>query len=72
MRLARRANDAGDTPLTVSARSNLVELTRLLVDEAKDLDVNGTDGERRTALIVAAENGHEDVARVLIETNGER
>jgi len=67
-----RANDAVETPLMVCARQNSVECARVLVEEAQDLDPNWTDRERRTALILAVQHGHDHMVQVLVGNNGMR
>ena len=58
------------TPLMVCARQNTADCAQILIDEATDLDPNYTDRERRTALIIAVQRGHDNVVQVLIGAKG--
>lgn len=63
-----RAQDGqGMTPLVLAARSNQIELVKLLIDAGADVNAKG----RHTALTRAAQGGHLEVVRLLLNKGAE-
>jgi len=60
-----RADLVGASPLITCARQGHVDTTRVIA-EHPDVDMEWTDNERRTALIVATQLNHRDIVERLI------
>jgi len=63
-------NAAGDTPLIVAARANLIAIAQQLISLGNNLD--DRDGNGRSALWWAAESGNSRVIEVLLEHGANR
>ena len=61
----------GDTPLHSAAWSGGLGIVQLLVAH-KAVDVNAVNGERRTALMLAAQKGHTDIVCALLSAGADR
>jgi len=55
----------GVTPLVLAARQGNLEAVKTLADSGADL--NKPSGDGSSAIVVAVQNGHYDVARYLVE-----
>ncbi len=61
----KRGEYADKTPLMVAAMSGKIEVVRFLHEKRDDLDVDKVDGEDKTALFLAVEEGHREIATFL-------
>ncbi|CAN6559587.1 unnamed protein product [Malus baccata var. baccata] len=68
--LVRKQNDDGELPLHVAASAGHLSAVRCLVDTAEGNTFNEKDGRGNTALHVAVENNHQDVAMFLVGKDG--
>ncbi|XP_068311959.1 protein ACCELERATED CELL DEATH 6-like [Pyrus communis] len=68
--LLRKQNDDGQLPLHVAASAGHLSAVRCLVDTAQGNTFNEKDGRGNTALHVAVENNHQDVAMFLVGKDG--
>ncbi|TFK25936.1 ankyrin [Coprinopsis marcescibilis] len=58
-----------ETPLTHASRTGQRDIVQLLLG-AEGIDVNAVDSYEKTALALAAQQGHHDIIRVLVQTKG--
>lgn len=58
------------TTLYILALENKYKIVKFLLENAKGIDVNLADNEGRSALHVAAWQGHSEMVRLLIQTGG--
>ncbi|XP_050141002.1 protein ACCELERATED CELL DEATH 6-like [Malus sylvestris] len=68
--LVRKQNDDGELPLHVAASTGHISAVRCLVDTAQGNTFNEKDGRGNTALHVAVENNHQDVAMFFVGKDG--
>ncbi|XP_068311203.1 protein ACCELERATED CELL DEATH 6-like isoform X2 [Pyrus communis] len=68
--LLRKQNDDGQLPLHVAASAGHLSAVRCLVDTAQGNTFNEKDERGNTALHVAVENNHQDVAMFLVGKDG--
>lgn len=66
----RKSVSKSGAALALAAKSNFVQIVKLLVDA--DVDINYQDEQGETALHVAARYGHTEVAKTLIEGTAEQ
>ena len=56
-----------DTPLCLASRQGYLEIVRLLLDHGADVNVRGADGLTPYQISTDSENGHYDIAQLLLE-----